>query len=142
MDETALQEKPGFFSRIAGVFTRGEVVEDEEEVVVNKNDRVAAQAAGQLRPNYRYTVTIRRQIACFEDALAAANGLKRNEQQILNLSATDPQTRQKIVDFMSGVNYAQEGSWEEIGENVYLVVPSNAYVEIAPPTPRVNALRN
>jgi FtsZ-interacting cell division protein YlmF len=60
----------------------------------------------------------------------------------LNLTGTDATTRQKIVDFMCGVNYAQEGTWEEVGEGVYLIVPSNAYVEVAPPTPRMNALRN
>ena len=74
--------------------------------------------------------------------MAAANGLKRGEQQILNLSGTDAVTRQKIVDFMCGVNYAQEGTWEEVGDGVYLIVPSNAYVEVAPPTPRMNAMRN
>ena len=102
----------------------------------------AANGGMQTRANYRYTVTVRRQITAFDDAMAAANGLKRGEQQILNLSATDPQTRQKIVDFMCGVNFAQEGTWEEIGENVFLIVPAEAYVEVAPPTPRMNAMRN
>jgi cell division inhibitor SepF len=138
MDEMMLQEKPGIFSRLAGMFTRAEEFEDEEPAY----ERVGSEGQAVIRPNYRYTVTVRRQITAFEDAMAAANGLKRGEQQILNLTATDPQTRQKIVDFMSGVNYAQEGTWEEIGENVYLIVPSNAYVEVAPPTPRMAAVRN
>ncbi|MEZ0325232.1 MAG: cell division protein SepF [Fimbriimonas sp.] len=139
MEETMLQDKPGFFGRIAGIFTRSEEFEDDQETTY---ERVGSEGAMQLRPNYRYTVTVRRQITVFEDAMAAANGLKRGEQQILNLTSTDPLTRQKIVDFMSGVNYAQEGTWEEIGENVYLIVPANAYVEVAPPTPRMNATRN
>jgi cell division inhibitor SepF len=138
MDEMMVQDRPGIFSRIAGMFTRVENLEEEETAY----ERVGSEGAMQLRPNYRYTVTVRRQITAFEDAMAAANGLKRGEQQILNLSATDPQTRQKIVDFMSGVNYAQEGTWEEVGENVYLIVPSNAFVEVAPPTPRMSAVRN
>ena len=37
---------------------------------------------------------------------------------------------------------AQEGTWEEIGENVYMIVPSYAYVEVAPATPRMVAGRN
>ncbi len=138
MDEMVLEEKPGFFSRIAGIFTRT----DEIEEVVEMTPERTTSSSMSLRPNYRYTVTVRRQITSFDDALAAANGLKRGEQQILNLSGTDPETRQKIVDFMSGVNYAQEGTWEEVGEGVYLIVPANAYVEVAPPTPKVNALRN
>jgi len=74
--------------------------------------------------------------------MAAANGLKRGEQQILHLSATDVALRQKIVDFMCGVNFSQEGTWEEVGENVYLIVPASAYVEVAPATPRMTALKN
>jgi cell division inhibitor SepF len=133
MDEMILQEKPGLFTRIANVFTRTDEMEEEEDAVEGRTS---------IRPSYRYTVTVRRQINCFEDAMAAATGLKRGEQQILNLASTEPTTRQKIVDFMCGVNFAQEGTWEEIGDNIYLIVPNHAYVEMAPPTPRVNALRN
>ena len=138
MEETVIQDKPGIMSRIAGIFTRTDEYEEETEVTPEK----MANGGLQLRANYRYTVTVRRQITSFDDAMAAANGLKRGEQQILNLTGTDPTTRQKIVDFMCGVNYAQEGTWEEVGEAVYLIVPANAYVEVAPPTPRMNALRN
>ncbi len=138
MEETVIQDKPGFMSRIAGIFTRTDEFEEEAEVTPEKQ----ANGGLQTRANYRYTVTVRRQITSFDDAMAAANGLKRGEQQILNLTNTDPVTRQKIVDFMCGVNYAQEGTWEEIGDAVYLIVPANAYVEVAPPTPRMNALRN
>jgi cell division inhibitor SepF len=137
MEEMVLQEKPGLFSKIAGYFVRSDEYEDEETPVSEGN-----KGGLTLKAAYRYTVTVRRQIVSFDDAMAAANGLKRGEQQILNLSATDPAIRQKIVDFMCGVNFAQEGTWEEIGDNVYLIVPANAYVEIAPATPRMNALKN
>jgi len=139
MEEMVVQDKPGLLSRFASIFTRADEYEEEEAEITPEK---AANGGLQLRANYRYTVTVRRQITSFDDAMAAANGLKRGDQQIINLSATDPATRQKIVDFMCGVNYAQEGTWEEIGEDVYLIVPSNAYVEVAPPTPRMSAMRN
>ncbi len=142
MEEMAIEERQGIFSRLAAmVFRNEQVVEEEEEqptmAPIRGND-----GGVRVRQDYRYTVTIRRQITSFDDAMAAANGLKRGEQQIMNLSATDPVTRQKIVDFMCGVNFAQEGTWEEVGEHVYLIVPSNAYVENAPPTTRMNARHN
>ena len=132
-----LEERPGIFGRIFGRFTQTEIVEVEEDAMPEKN----AAPAG-MRRDYRYTVTVRRQITSFDDAVAAAHGLKRGEQQIINLTGTEPSLRQKIVDFMSGVNFAHEGTWEEIGESIYLVVPQNAYVEVAPATPRSSALRN
>ncbi len=137
MDDTYLQERPGFFSRVAGMFARTEVYEEEEVT-----PRAISSAPVQLRPSYSSTVVVRRQVASFEDAMAAANGLKCGEQQILNLSFTEPTLRQKIVDFMSGVNYAQEGTWEEVGDNIYLVVPATAYVEVVPATARTNFLKN
>ena len=134
MEELELQDKPGLFTRLAGMFTRAE--EDEIEEAEEKT------RSFELRTAYKYHVTVRRQIVSFDDALAAANGFKRGEQQILNLSATEPTLRQKIVDFMCGVNFAQEGSWEEVGEHIFLVVPANVFVEVAPATPRANAMRN
>lgn len=134
MEELELQDKPGIFTRLAGMFTRAEDEEGEESD--------GASQSFQLRTAYKYHVTVRRQIVSFDDALAAANGFKRGEQQILNLSATEPTLRQKIVDFMCGVNFAQEGSWEEIGEHIYLVVPANVFVEVAPASPRATAIRN
>jgi cell division inhibitor SepF len=137
MEDSVLQDKPGLFSRVAGMFARTEVYEDEVDQTPSK-----VSSAVHLKSSYRYTVTVRRQITCFEDAMAAANGLKSGEQQILNLAGTDGQLRQKIVDFMCGVNFAQEGTWEEVGENIYLVVPSSAYVEVLPATMRSSALKN
>jgi cell division inhibitor SepF len=135
MEELELQEKPGLFSRIAGIFTREESDEEEEAGTV-----VSSPYA--LRSGYRYHVTVRRQVGSFEEAYAAASGLKRGEQQILNLALTEPTLRQKIVDFMSGVAFAQDANWEEVGEHVYLVAPASAFVEVGMDAPRNSFLRN
>lgn len=137
MEEMELQDRPGLFSRIGQLFTRAE--EDYEE---DTTEGKKAARPYELRASYKYHVTIRRQVVSFDDALAAAQGFKRGEQQLLNLSSTEPGLRQKIVDFMSGVNFAQEGTWEEVGEHIYLVVPANVFVEVAPGTPRASAMRN
>jgi cell division inhibitor SepF len=137
MEELVIQEKPGIFSRLASMLRREDEFIEEPGI-----DATPEHRAYTVKSAARYTITVRRQIVSFEDAMAAANGLKCGEQQILNLSSTEPGLRQKIVDFMSGVNYAQEGTWEEIGESIYLVVPANAYVEVARATPRMNAVRN
>lgn len=143
MEDMAHDEHRGFFSRLGSIFTRDD--EPSEEMPAFLSDRAAVKTSApamDLQKEYTCTVTIRRQITSFDDAMAAANGLKRRELQIMNLSATDPMVRQKIVDFMCGVNFAEGGSWEEVGENVYMIVPSNAYVENAPPTPRMHARNN
>ena len=134
MEEFDLQDKPGLFTRLRGMFTHAE----EEEI----EEAEPPARSFELRTAYKYHVTVRRQVVSFDDALAAANGFKRGEQQIINLSGTEPTMRQKIVDFLCGVNFAQEGSWEEIGEHIFLVVPANVFVEVAPASPRQHAIRN
>jgi cell division inhibitor SepF len=137
MDDLELQEKPGIFSKIAGLFTHQQDDEFEDD-----NSEPSRPRSLQLRTAYKHNVTVRRQVVSFDDAMAAANGLKRGEQQILNLAHTETVLRQKVVDFMCGVNFALEGSWEEVGDHIYLVVPASTFVEVAPPTARSNSFRN
>lgn len=136
MEELELQDKPGFFSRIASVFSRAEDEEMDVEETGGKSQTYT------LRSSYRYHVTVRRELVSFDDAYAAANGLKRGEQQILNLTLTEPSLRQKIVDFMSGVSFAQDANWEEIGEHIYLVCPASAFVEVAAGIPKTSVFRS
>ena len=136
MEEALVQDRPGLLTKFVGLFARERAIVEEEEETEFALPETPATAA---RPAFRYTVTVRRHIASFEDALAAANGLKRGEQQILNLCSADLVTRQKIVDFICGVNFAQEGTWEELGENVYLVAPAHAFVEVPPAGGRATA---
>ncbi len=137
MEELELQEKPGLFSRLTNLFGNREEVEEMDTDVPSQ-----AGSAYQLKSAYRYHVTIRQQISNFEEAYAAANGLKRGEQQIVNLANTEPVLRQKIVDFMSGVAFAQDANWEQVGEHIYLVAPASAFVEVASVTPKSGLFRN
>lgn len=138
MEELELQEKPGLFSRLSNLFARGEEVDEMDSDIPSPS----AGAAYQLKSAYRYHVTVRQHISNFEEAYAAANGLKRGEQQIVNLANTEPVLRQKIVDFMSGVAFAQDANWEQIGDNIYLVAPASAFVEVASVTPKSGLFRN
>lgn len=136
MEEIIEQDSIGLFSRIGSFFRR------DQELAPDRMSQDTAIQPMEPRLRATYTVTVRKGITTFDDAMAAAQGMKRGEQQIINLSGAESTLRQKIVDFISGVNFAQDGTWEEIGEDIYLVVPSHAYVEVAPATPRMTSLRN
>ena len=133
MEETA--GKPGFFERILGFVHRSEVedFEDERDTIPTSHVRVGAE--------HTHHVTVRRQVVSFQDAIAAADGLKRSETQVINLATATPDMREKIKDFMCGVNYNAEGTWEEIGEHVYLLSPSTIYVEVAQSSPSTGPSR-
>ncbi|CAN1526663.1 Cell division protein SepF/SepF-related [Fimbriimonadaceae bacterium] len=132
MEEMELQDRPGWMSKFTGLFGT-----KDEEAMPQYQD-----TATEPRRTYAYTVTVRKDIMTFEDARAVANGIKRGEQQIINLNDTDAGIRQKVVDFLCGVNYAEDGTWEEIGTNIYMIAPMNAFIEVAPATPHSNSVRN
>ncbi len=134
MEELVLEDRPGIVRRFIGWFGGGAEEPESEEVATHRHAPVREAPA---KAAARYTVTVRRQVACKDDAVSAAMGFKRGEQQILNLTMTDPTTRQDIVEFLKGVSFALEGSWEELGEHIYLLVPATAYVEMAAATPRI-----
>jgi cell division inhibitor SepF len=135
MEDLEVIERPGAFSRIKNFFSRSEPIDEEDLDMV-------PTSGPRYHSLHRYSVTVRRQIVSFQDAVAAADGIKRGEQQILNLTAADSALREKIKDGMCGVNDSQEGTWEEIGEHVYLLAPPQALVEVAPSTPRMAAAKN
>ena len=61
----------------------------------------------------------------FNDARVAADGLKDGQQQIVNLERSAPDMAERIVDLLSGVTYALDGSVDRIGDKVYLFAPAN-----------------
>ena len=121
--------RPGFFERILGFVHRDEVedLEDDRDTIPTTNLKVGH--------DHSHHVTVRRQVASFQDAVAAADGLKRGETQVVNLTCAVPEMREKIKDFLCGVNYNAEGTFEELGDNVFLLTPSTIYVEVAPSSP-------
>lgn len=142
MEELELQEEqPGLFTKFKGLFARErEYMEDED--VVEETRAATPTPTYRLHTARNYSLTVRRQVLSFQDAVSAADGLKRGEAQVLNLCGCTDELREKIKDFMCGVNYAHEGTWEELGESIYLLAPPQACVEVAPATPRMTAAKN
>lgn len=81
----------------------------------------------------QYKVSLRKNAANFQDAVQAADGLKSGEQQILNLYNCQPETRERIKDFLQGVAYNAEGEMVELGEHVWMIAPASADVSQADP---------
>lgn len=131
MEELELQERPGLLGRFFG---------RKEEAYIDDEDGTYSVASIVGKPNYSYRVTIRRQILTQDDMFDAANGLRRGEMQVLNLTMTEPSLRQKVVDFMNGVRFAHDAHWEEVGEHIYMIAPASTYVEAALTTARTSNL--
>ena len=61
----------------------------------------------------------------FENAAEIADHLREKRTVVLNLEQTEKTTARRLIDFLSGVAYAQDGKIKKIAVNTYLITPYN-----------------
>jgi cell division inhibitor SepF len=59
----------------------------------------------------------------FEDASAIADHLRDKRTVVLNLENTGKDVARRLLDFLSGVAYAQEGKIKKVAQSTYLITP-------------------
>ncbi len=64
----------------------------------------------------------------FEEAKDVTDRLKRGYIVVINLNDVDYQLSSRIIDFVSGANYALGGNSEKVGENIFLFTPSSIQI--------------
>jgi cell division inhibitor SepF len=63
-----------------------------------------------------------------EDGQAIADQVKSRRPVIVNLDQADERSAQRLLNFLSGVVYALDGSLRKVGEGIFLTTPSNVEV--------------
>ncbi|MBR4865517.1 MAG: cell division protein SepF [Clostridia bacterium] len=61
----------------------------------------------------------------FEDSIEIANSLKSMHTVVLNLESTNKDVARRILDFLSGVAYANQGKIKRVANNTYIITPYN-----------------
>ncbi|MBQ2750465.1 MAG: cell division protein SepF [Clostridia bacterium] len=61
----------------------------------------------------------------FEDSIEIANSLKSMHTVVLNLESTNKDIARRILDFLSGVAYANQGKIKRVANNTYIITPYN-----------------
>ena len=61
----------------------------------------------------------------FENASEIADHLKEKRTVVLNLEKTQKDVARRLLDFLSGVAYAQEGKIKKVALQTYIVTPYN-----------------
>ncbi len=64
----------------------------------------------------------------FDDVLAIADHLNEGKTVVLNLESAERDVPRRIVDFISGVAYANHGNIRKVANNTYIVVSSQVDV--------------
>ena len=61
----------------------------------------------------------------FENASEIADHLREKRTVVLNLESTDDKTTRRVLDFLAGVAYAQEGKIKKVAARTYIITPYN-----------------
>lgn len=60
-----------------------------------------------------------------EETRAIADELIKTHTVVLNLEDTNKDMARRIIDFLSGVAYANDGKIKKVASNTYIIIPSN-----------------
>ncbi len=60
-----------------------------------------------------------------EETRAIADELIKTHTVVLNLEDTNKDMARRILDFLSGVAYANDGKIKRVASNTYIIIPSN-----------------
>ena len=61
----------------------------------------------------------------FENASEIADHLREKRTVVLNLESTNKDVARRLLDFLSGVAYAQEGKIKKVAISTYIITPYN-----------------
>ena len=61
----------------------------------------------------------------FEDASTIADQLNAKRTVVLNLESTGKEVSRRLIDFLSGVAYANNGQIKRVATSTFIITPSN-----------------
>ena len=61
----------------------------------------------------------------FENAAEIADHLRSQRAVLMNMETTPREVTRRLVDFLSGVTYAIEGSIQKVAANTFILTPPN-----------------
>lgn len=64
----------------------------------------------------------------FEDAKEVADHLNDKRTVVLNLEAANNETKRRMLDFLSGVAYANNGRIKQVAKSTFIITPHNVDV--------------
>ena len=60
---------------------------------------------------------------CFDNASEIADHLREKRTVVLNLESTNKDIARRLLDFLAGVSYAQEGKIKKVAISTYIITP-------------------
>ena len=105
--------------------------EEEQPVRERERDRERDRYVGGRNKVVNINATAKLQVGIFkperfgEETRSIADELMKTHTVVLNLEDTNKDMARRILDFLSGVAYANRGKIKRVATNTYIIIPSN-----------------
>lgn len=107
---------------------QNEEVEQEEEAQIP----LSSQSSADKKHNKVVNIHATTQLAVvlvkperYEDAASIADHLNAKKTVVLNLEQTSKDVSRRLIDFLCGVAYANNGQMKRVANNTYIITPYN-----------------
>lgn len=106
--------------------------EDIDDYVPQKDEKSSAASDNSRRSNKVVNIHTTAQLQVvlvkperFEDASSIADHLNEKRSVVLNLESTNKEVSRRLVDFLSGVAYANNGQIKRVANSTFIITPYN-----------------
>ena len=118
-DDQYIDDGPQMVNNNSGLGVGMDDAEEEPvESAQKKNKVVNIHATTQLK-----VVLVKPER--FEDASTIADHLNNKRTVVLNLESTNKEVSRRLVDFLSGVAYANNGQIKRVANSTFIITPYN-----------------
>ena len=118
------------FKKWARLDVEDEEDEEFEDFAPAKNERVEPQAEKRNNKVVNIHTTTQLQVVLvkperYENSPEIADHLKERRTVVLNLESANKETARRVLDFLSGVAYANDGQIKRVANSTYIITPYN-----------------
>ncbi len=105
--------------------------DDYDDEPVRETQRERERDLGGRNKVVNINATAKLQVGIFkperfgEETRSIADELMKTHTVVLNLEDTNKDMARRILDFLSGVAYANRGKIKRVATNTYIIIPSN-----------------
>lgn len=118
-DDQYIDDGPQMVNNNSGLGVSDEAEDGTEDGTAKKNGKVVnIHATTQLK-----VVLVKPER--FEDASTIADHLNAKRTVVLNLESTNKEISRRLVDFLSGVAYANNGQIKRVANSTFIITPYN-----------------
>lgn len=122
--------------KIKGIVGTDEYYDDEyEDDFITKEEKSGKKIGDDVRNNKVVNINATTQLKVvlvkpehFEDASSIADHLNEKRTVVINLESTNKEIARRLVDFLSGVAYANNGQIKRIANSTFIITPYNVDV--------------